>query len=53
MDYSSRMIQFNPVGHPRIEFVGNRGGISIPWISPLEMTMLLDKGCEGFSSECS
>ena len=30
MDCSNRVIQFNPVGRPRFEFMGNRGGTSIP-----------------------
>ena len=48
MDCSNRVIQFNPVGRPRFEFVENRGGTSIPWISSLEVTRLLDEGCQGF-----
>ena len=48
MDCGNRVIQFNPVGHPRFEFMGNRGGTSIPWVSSLEVTRLLDEGCQGF-----
>ena len=48
MDCSSRVIQFNPIDHSRYEFVGSRGGISIPWISSLEASKLLDDGNEGY-----
>ena len=46
IDCGNRTIQFNPIGHPRFEFQGNRGGTSIPWISSLEVNKLLDEGCE-------
>ena len=48
MDCSSRVIQFNPARHPRFQFMGNRGGTSIPWILLLEVTKLLDGGCQGY-----
>ena len=48
MDCDNMMIQFNPIGHPRFEFQGNQGGTSIPWISSLEATKMLDEGCEGY-----
>ncbi|KAI6692069.1 hypothetical protein NL676_019779 [Syzygium grande] len=43
-----KTIQFEPVGSVGFEFVGNRGGPSIPLISSLEVTRLLDEGCQGY-----
>ncbi|XP_056167607.1 uncharacterized protein LOC130138216 [Syzygium oleosum] len=43
-----KTIQFEPVGSVGFEFVGNRGGPSIPLISSLEATQLLDEGCQGY-----
>ncbi|XP_030519451.2 uncharacterized protein LOC115732906 [Rhodamnia argentea] len=37
VDCGSRAIQFFPVGRPRFDFVGSRGGTSIPLISSLEI----------------
>ncbi|XP_048140756.1 uncharacterized protein LOC125316462 [Rhodamnia argentea] len=48
VDYGSRTIQFNPVGRPRFEFVGSQGGTSIPLVSSLEVTKLIDEGCEAY-----
>ncbi|XP_056163078.1 uncharacterized protein LOC130136767 [Syzygium oleosum] len=41
-----KTIQFEPLGSVGFEFVGNRGGPSIPLISSLEVTRLLDEGCQ-------
>lgn len=48
VDCCNRMIQFNLIGHSRYEFVGNRGGTLIPLILSLEVTRLLDEGCQGY-----
>ena len=43
-----KTIQFEPVGSVGFEFIGNREGPSIPLISLLEVTQLLDEGCQGY-----
>ncbi|XP_048138580.1 uncharacterized protein LOC125315986 [Rhodamnia argentea] len=48
VDRGSRTIQFNPIGRPRFKFVGSRGGTSIPLVSSLEVTKLIDEGCEAY-----
>ncbi|XP_056160992.1 uncharacterized protein LOC130135554 [Syzygium oleosum] len=48
VDCCNRIIQFNPIGHSRYEFVGDRGGTSIPLILSLQVTRLLDEGCQGY-----
>ncbi|XP_048132162.1 uncharacterized protein LOC115741886 [Rhodamnia argentea] len=48
VDCGSRVIRFYPDDRPRFEFVGSRGGISIPLISSLEVTKLLDEGCQAY-----
>ncbi|XP_048133278.1 uncharacterized protein LOC115730148 [Rhodamnia argentea] len=46
LDCSNRVIQLYSIDHPIFEFVGSRGGTSIPLMSSLELTKLLDEGCQ-------
>ena len=48
IDCGSRVIHFCPDGRPEFEFMGSRGETSIPLISSLEVTKLLNEGCQAF-----
>ena len=48
MDCGKRPIERNLNGCPSFEFHGNQEGASIPSISSLEVTKMLDEGSEGY-----
>ncbi|XP_048128973.1 uncharacterized protein LOC125312930 [Rhodamnia argentea] len=48
MDCGNGVIGFHSTDFPRFKFVGSPGGTSIPLISSLEATKLLDEGCQAY-----